>query len=73
MGMSIDDALEVLEVINNKRESPAFVINGHMAMKIAVDTMRKYQKIAQILDEYDLESWEILEMIRKVVEDGKID
>lgn len=43
------------------------------ALKFAVETMRKYQKIEQILDDYDLDAWEILEEIKKVIEDGKID
>jgi len=29
--------------------------------------LRKYQKIEQILDDYDLEAWEILEKIKEVV------
>jgi hypothetical protein len=29
--------------------------------------LRKYQKIEQILDNYDLEAWEILEKIKEVV------
>jgi hypothetical protein len=33
----------------------------------AIDIMRKYQKIEQILDDCDLEAWEILEMIKEVV------
>ena len=36
----------------------------------AIDTMRKYQKIEQILDDCDLEAWEVLEKIKEVVEDG---
>ncbi len=33
----------------------------------ALDIINKYQKIEQILDDYDLEAWEILEMIKEVV------
>ena len=29
--------------------------------------LRKYQKIEQILDDYDLEAWEILEKIKEMV------
>lgn len=32
-----------------------------------VDTMRKYQKIEQILDDYILEAWEVVEEIKEVV------
>lgn len=47
MKMSIDDVLEVLEIIN-EGESPDFVTSGHMAMKIAIDIVHKYQKIVEI-------------------------
>jgi hypothetical protein len=33
----------------------------------AIDIMRKYQKIEQILDDCDLEAWEVLEKIKEVV------
>ena len=39
--------------------------------KLTIKTMRKYQQIEQILDDCDLEAWEVLEMIKKVVEDGR--
>lgn len=48
------------------------------AFKVAIHTMRKYQKIEQIIRNYDI-AWEFHHMkptideIRKVVEDGKID
>jgi uncharacterized protein YpbB len=29
--------------------------------------LRKYQKIENIVDDYDLEAWEVLEMIKEVV------
>ena len=41
------------------------------ACEFAIDRIHKYQKIEQILDDCDLEAWEVLERIRKVVEDGK--
>lgn len=37
------------------------------ALQIAKGTMRKYQKIEQIIDDYDLEAWEVLEKIKEVV------
>ena len=39
---------------------------------VAIDTMRKYQKIEQILDDCLLDDWEILKSIREVLEDGKV-
>ena len=35
--------------------------------------MRKYQKIEQIIDDYDLEAWEVLEKIKEVVKDENYD
>ena len=43
------------------------------AKLMVIETMHKYQKIEQILDDCDLEAWEVLEKVKKVVEDGKID
>jgi hypothetical protein len=71
MGMTIDKAIakiqhcivSIKDCVGNKE----FV----EALKLSVEIMRKYQKIEQILDDCDLEAWEVLEMIRKVVEDGE--
>jgi hypothetical protein len=70
MGMTIDKAIakiwhcivSIRDCVGNKE----FV----EALKLSVEIMHKYQKIEQILDDCDLEAWEVLEMIRKVVEDG---
>ena len=35
-----------------------------------IERLNKYQKIEQILDDCDLEAWEVLEKVKKVVEDG---
>ena len=39
----------------------------HDCVDGALDIIGKYQKIEQIIDDYDLEAWEILEMIKEVV------
>ena len=39
----------------------------HDCVYRALDIIGKYQKIEQILDDYDLEAWEILEKIKEVV------
>lgn len=38
--------------------------------KLTADILRKYQQIEQILDDCDLEAWEVLEEIKEVVADG---
>ena len=35
-----------------------------------IERLNKYQKIEKILDDCDLEAWEVLEKVKKVVEDG---
>ena len=68
MRMSIDEART--QLIMQK----AYALGrDYKALEIALDTMRKYKQIEQILDDCDLEAWEILEKIKEVVEDGKID
>lgn len=37
------------------------------ACEFAIDRIQKYQKIEQILDDCDLEAWEILEKIKEVI------
>ncbi len=64
MGMTIEEAITWLNT--NDFESKGFA----EATSVAINTMRKYQKIKQILDDCDLEAWEVLEKIRKVAEDG---
>lgn len=38
-----------------------------------IDIAKKYQKIEQILHDCDFETWEVLEKIKELVEDGNID
>ena len=42
-------------------------LQGCLEFKQLAEWLRKYQKIEQIIDDYDLEAWEILEMIKEVV------
>ena len=42
------------------------------ACEFAIDRIYKYQKIEQIIDDCDLEAWEVLEEIKKVIKDGKV-
>lgn len=72
MGMSIDDARR--EMISGKPYTDKFA----MALVVAIDTMRKYKKIEQIIRNYDV-AWEFHHMkttideIREVIQDGKTD
>lgn len=62
MGMSIDKA------INHGQEQLEIFGGEHKEfIETAINTMRKYQQIEQILDDCDLEAWEVLEMIKEVV------
>lgn len=63
--MSIDEAIE-----HGKEQLDIFGGEHKEFIETAIDTMNKYQQIEQILDDCDLEAWEVLEMIKKVVEDG---
>ena len=76
--MTIDLAMnnlsKILAEATDDENSVCYVTeNDAETLQVAIDTMRKYQKIEQILDDYDLDAWEILEEIKKVIEDGKID
>ena len=42
-------------------------LQGCMEFKQLAEWLRKYQKIENIVDDYDLEAWEILEKIKEVV------
>lgn len=42
-------------------------LQGCMDFKQLAEWLRKYQKIENILDDCDLEAWEILEKIKEVV------
>lgn len=44
--------------------------NVSSSIDIARESIRKCYQIEQILDDCDLEAWEVLKMIKEVVEDG---
>lgn len=62
MGMTIDEARTALG-----KERKYALHENKQAFDIATDTMRKYQQIEQILDDCDLEAWEVLEKVKEVV------
>ena len=67
MKMTIDEAIE-----HGKEQLAIFGGEHKEFIEIAIDIMRKYQQIEQILDDCDLEAWEILEKVKEVVEDGNV-
>ena len=68
MEMSIEERIAQLVRVKHYA-SP----KHYETLDVAIETMRKYQMIEQILDDCDLEAWELLGKIKKVLEDGKID
>ena len=64
MGMSIEKTIEFFNGLE------CHTLQAKDARDVAIDTMRKYKSIEQILDDCDLEAWEVLEKIREVVENG---
>ena len=78
MGMTIDEAIRRIDnhnYIHQRREPRAIYISE--AFKIATSTMRKYQKIEQIIKDHDNdripEDYWYIDKIKEVIEDGKID
>lgn len=64
MGMTIDTAITVLGMV----EAHGICIE---AKDVAVDTMRKYQQIEQILKDIPYGGEATVRRIQEVVEDGK--
>ncbi len=71
MGISIDKAINGVE----KRILPIYDNDAdHQALITAIETMRKYQKIQEIVGNYGFDSsWLCLKKIREVMEDGNDD
>ena len=77
MGMTIDDCIK--ELLINK-EDDTYVL-GNETIDFSIDTMRKYQKIQEIVekwseDEIDYEGHygdDYMEKIQEVLEDGNDD
>jgi len=76
MGMTIETAIRNLSMYDVNECGNAELHTWYKGIeedmeesfKVAIDTMRKYQKIEQILDDCDLEAWEVLEKVKEVVE-----
>ena len=67
MGMTIDEDIEMLEYIRQDFRG----CRQGVALQDAINTMRKYQKIREIVGNYGFDtSWLCLKKIREVIEDG---
>ena len=78
MGMTIDESIENL-VLLKKLEDSLGNISGNtnsvasQSLRCAIDTMRKYQKIEQILkslDDGEINYPQMTYYLREVIEDG---
>ena len=83
MGMTIDKAIEynknlkMYMEINDEHDEYKFLEENHIALEMAINTMRKYQKIEEIMNELNgdfygsyLKDRQALEKIYEVLEDG---
>jgi hypothetical protein len=64
MGMTIDKTIDFFNGLE------CHTPQAKDAKDVAVNTMNKYQQIEQILDDCDLEAWEVLEKVKEVVNNG---
>ena len=71
MGMTIDEALRHLDTYSSTMGSGQTTQAQHEeAKRVSIDTMRKYQKIEEIVGHYGFESsWLCLRKIREVMEE----
>ena len=71
MGMTIDKSIAELEVLKGNTFS---YMPAHQSFITAIETMRKYQKIEQLIADYEEYKWERIEVsdIRRIL-DGNDD
>ena len=74
MGMSIDEATLYMELYKRKLFNSVSDLDKDIeAYDLAIETMRKYQKIQEILKDIPYGGEATVRRIQKVIEDGKID
>jgi hypothetical protein len=61
---TIDEAAEDLEASKRWKCKPS-----NKCIDMAIKVLRQQNKIAQIIDDCDLEAWEVLEKIKEVVKE----
>ena len=74
MGMSIDEAIE--QIIECKAYKQCDTEKDSEAFEVAIDTMRKYRKITEIVEAWkadvDIDSYDCIADIYEVIGNGKI-
>ena len=81
MGMSIEDCINELQKLKlpiSKHDLSLHFVEHtrNKTVETAIDTMRKYQKIVQIMErtvDDGTSMYDTLQEIEEVIEDGKID
>lgn len=78
MGMTIEEIISVLDDMKVKIDIPKAAVmqnNKNYALDAAIDTMRKYQKIQEIINNTDYIQEDVIryKMICGVIEDGNYD
>ena len=73
MGMSIDEAIRHLErILVNEKENQFYAFST-TSISVAIETMRKYQQIVQIMErtvDDGTSMYDTLQEIEEVIEDG---
>ena len=69
MGMTIDEIIQGIEVIKAQAEWD-YPLDWQIVLDGAIDTMRKYQKIEQILKDVPYGGEATVRRIQEVVKDG---
>lgn len=55
--------------LSDKYQPCKFLEENYIALDMAIKALEQQDRIMQILDNYDLEAWEILEKIKEVVKE----